>query len=118
MTLPADPLHPLWATPIGVHQWAEAADANALLARAFSGMRATDPNAKAGALFYASADNLLNRIQIPEWQSLIRSEFTLIRTGSSDYHGTRKPNQLGENTTASNELERILEQVTGLGLVS
>ena len=40
MTLPADPLHPLWATPIGVHQWAEAADANALLARAFSGMRA------------------------------------------------------------------------------
>lgn len=72
MTLPADPLHPLWATPIGVHQWAEAADANALLARAFSGMRATDPNAKAGALFYASADNLLNRIQIPEWQSLVR----------------------------------------------
>ncbi len=48
----------------------------------------------------------------------VASEFSLIRTGSSDYHGTRKPNQLGENTTASNELERILEQVTGLGLFS
>lgn len=72
MTLPADPLHPLWATPIGIHHWPEAAEANPLLARAFLGMRATDPNADMSASFYASADNLLNRIQIPEWQSFIR----------------------------------------------
>jgi len=48
----------------------------------------------------------------------VASEFSLIRTGSSDYHGTRKPNQLGENTTAPAELERILEQATGLSVLS
>lgn len=38
----------------------------------------------------------------------------LIVTGSSDYHGARgKPNLLGENTTAADELVRILELGTG-----
>lgn len=38
----------------------------------------------------------------------------LIVTGSSDYHGTRgKPNRLGENTTADEQVVRILELGTG-----
>ena len=37
----------------------------------------------------------------------------LIITGSSDFHGTKKPNQLGENTTSQEHLERILTQGTG-----
>lgn len=37
----------------------------------------------------------------------------LIVTGSSDYHGTGKPNRLGENTTAPQMVERILEAGTG-----
>jgi hypothetical protein len=37
----------------------------------------------------------------------------LIVTGSSDYHGNRKPNLLGENTTSPEMLERILAQATG-----
>jgi hypothetical protein len=37
----------------------------------------------------------------------------LIITGSSDYHGTGKPNQPGENTTSPEMLARILEQGTG-----
>lgn len=37
----------------------------------------------------------------------------LIVTGSSDYHGTGKPNRLAENTTARDQLERILELGTG-----
>ncbi|GAA4372064.1 PHP domain-containing protein [Paeniglutamicibacter cryotolerans] len=37
----------------------------------------------------------------------------LIVTGSSDYHGTGKPNQLGENTTSPEMLERILAAGTG-----
>ena len=48
----------------------------------------------------------------------IASEFSLIVTGSSDYHGTRKPNQLGENTTEESQLERILEKISGLGPLS
>lgn len=37
----------------------------------------------------------------------------LIVTGSSDYHGTGKPNPIGENTTDTTMVERILEQATG-----
>lgn len=37
----------------------------------------------------------------------------LIITGSSDYHGTGKPNQPGENTTEPEMLARIIEQGTG-----
>ncbi len=37
----------------------------------------------------------------------------LIRTGSSDYHGTGKPNRLGENTTSLVALEQILEHGHG-----
>lgn len=40
-------------------------------------------------------------------------EHSLLVTGSSDYHGTGKPNRLGENTTAPAVLERILELGTG-----
>ena len=44
---------------------------------------------------------------------IVAEEFDLVVTGSSDYHGGKKPNHLGENTTAPPQLERILEQ--GLG---
>jgi 3',5'-nucleoside bisphosphate phosphatase len=40
-------------------------------------------------------------------------EHGLIVTGSSDYHGTGKPNRLGENTTSPEMLERILDAATG-----
>lgn len=37
----------------------------------------------------------------------------LLATGSSDYHGAGKVNQLGENTTAPEVLEALLERGTG-----
>jgi predicted metal-dependent phosphoesterase TrpH len=43
----------------------------------------------------------------------VAAEFSLVVTGSSDYHGTRKPNALAENTTDPSQLERILEAATG-----
>lgn len=39
--------------------------------------------------------------------------FNLAITGSSDYHGTGKPNLLGENTTEPAMLERILAEGSG-----
>ncbi|MDO5728221.1 MAG: PHP domain-containing protein [Actinomycetaceae bacterium] len=36
--------------------------------------------------------------------------YNLIVTGSSDYHGTGKPNRLGENLTDPHEFARIVEQ--------
>lgn len=39
--------------------------------------------------------------------------FNLVITGSSDYHGTGKPNLLAENTTEPDMLERILAEGSG-----
>lgn len=41
-------------------------------------------------------------------------EYDLVATGSSDYHGTGKPNQLAENTTSPEALERILAAARGV----
>jgi hypothetical protein len=40
-------------------------------------------------------------------------DYDLIVTGSSDYHGERKENRPGENTTQPEMLARIIEQATG-----
>ncbi|MFF3038693.1 PHP domain-containing protein [Arthrobacter citreus] len=47
----------------------------------------------------------------------LAAEHSLLVTGSSDYHGTGKPNLLGENTTSSEVLERIAELATGTSVV-
>ena len=70
--LPTDPMHQLWQTPLGVHQFAQATDVNDTLLKVFTAMRATDANAVAGAPFYASNDDLLNRIRLGEWQQLLQ----------------------------------------------
>jgi len=43
----------------------------------------------------------------------LAEKYGLLVTGSSDYHGTGKPNRLGENTTSADVLHRIIEQATG-----
>ncbi|WP_255513468.1 PHP domain-containing protein [Homoserinibacter sp. GY 40078] len=48
----------------------------------------------------------------PHWEELAR-RFGLIRTGSSDYHGTGKPNRLGENTTSPEAYAEIIARGTG-----
>ena len=39
-------------------------------------------------------------------------------TGSSDYHGTGKPNRLGENQTDPEALERIIAAASGTPYLS
>jgi predicted metal-dependent phosphoesterase TrpH len=48
----------------------------------------------------------------------VASELDLIVTGSSDFHGIKKPNQLGENLTGEEQFARILERATGSALIS
>ncbi|MGW9403082.1 PHP domain-containing protein [Arthrobacter sp. NPDC055585] len=48
----------------------------------------------------------------------LAEEHSLLVTGSSDYHGTGKPNLLGENTTSAEVLERIAELGTGTAIVT
>ena len=44
----------------------------------------------------------------------IAAKHDLIVTGSSDYHGTGKPNRPGENTTADEMVARLLARGTGI----
>lgn len=68
-----DPLHQLWHTPFGVHRLHQADALNPVLVRVFQSMRATDPaSANGPRAFYASRDDLLQRIQLAEWEQLIR----------------------------------------------
>jgi uncharacterized protein (TIGR02466 family) len=65
------PLQRLWPVPMGVHRFASAAQVNPILARVFNVMRVTDPAAQIGA-FYASADDLLKRVDVPEFSELLQ----------------------------------------------
>jgi predicted metal-dependent phosphoesterase TrpH len=51
------------------------------------------------------------------WLRKLAQENSLLVTGSSDYHGTGKPNLLGEFTTAPEVLEKITALATGSAVV-
>jgi predicted metal-dependent phosphoesterase TrpH len=44
---------------------------------------------------------------------VLAKKYGLEVTGASDYHGAGKPNRLGENTTSSEVLDKLLERGTG-----
>ncbi len=78
MTANAD-LQQHWPVPLAVHRFERAAEVNPLLARVFSAMRVTDTSAPAGH-FYASPDDLLRRIQLPEFHELVKFIARAIQT--------------------------------------
>ncbi|HEV2888143.1 MAG TPA: PHP domain-containing protein [Jatrophihabitans sp.] len=47
----------------------------------------------------------------------LAAELGLLSTGSSDYHGTRKPVRLGAETTSPHALQRLLSQASGIDVV-
>lgn len=57
----------------------------------------------------------------PEARARLRvlaAELGLLVTGSSDYHGSGKPNRLGENSTDPEMFEALVEQATGTDVVA
>jgi len=66
--------HTLWPTPIGVHRLPDAGPLNPLLVRVFGALRATQAHARGAApgAFFASDDDLLARVKLPEWQGFVR----------------------------------------------
>ncbi len=50
---------------------------------------------------------------VTQWLEKMAFEHDLVLTGSSDYHGTGKPNRLGERLTSAANLEKIISQATG-----
>lgn len=71
------------------------------------------------SLIAAGLDGLeVDHRSVPEfakdWLRKLALKHNLIVTGSSDYHGEgAKENQLGENTTQPDQLDRILSQASG-----
>jgi len=70
--------HALWATPLSVFRWEEAPAVQALLVRVLQALR-VGHEARSGvdtslprSAFFASDDDLVQRIQLPEWQRLLR----------------------------------------------
>lgn len=68
-----------WPVPLAVLRFGRAAEVNPLLARVFGAMRATDGSAPA-TRFYASPDDLLRRIQLPEFRELVQFIVQSIQT--------------------------------------
>ena len=65
--------HWLWPTPIGLHRYAEAAHVNPLLVGAFAEGREAQERQRGEepGPFFASDDDLLHRVKLPEWQDLV-----------------------------------------------
>ena len=61
----------------------------------------------AGVEVYHRENSESNRARLLEFAR----DRELLVTGSSDYHGAGKPNQLGENTTARETVEAIRAQI-------
>jgi hypothetical protein len=62
-------------------------------------------------------DHQENRRNNPESLATLweyQRELDFIVTGSSDYHGTRKVNQPGDDTTSPEMLERLIDSARGL----
>lgn len=82
--------HALWPTPMGLHRYAHAEALNPLLVRMFGALRATQLHARhqTPGAFFASDDDLLQRVQLPEWQGLVRFIVESLRdTASRANHG-------------------------------
>ena len=67
----------------------------------------------AAGLFGLELGHRENRPEATARLAVLAEKYGLVVTGSSDYHGTGKPNLLGENTTAPDVLERIINAATG-----
>jgi hypothetical protein len=66
--------HALWPVPLAVHRHADPASINPLLVRVFAALRATQRHARGEPerAFFASDDDLLRRVKLPEWQAFVQ----------------------------------------------
>lgn len=67
--------HSLWPVTMGLYRFAAAAELNPLLVRIFGALRSTQAHTRGepdAAAFFASEDDLMQRVQVPEWQPFVR----------------------------------------------
>lgn len=66
--------HRLWPTPIGLHRYDDAVSFNPVLVRVLGEERVSQQQQRGEepGPFFASDDDLLHRIKLPEWQDFVR----------------------------------------------
>jgi hypothetical protein len=69
-TLTGNGYKSLWPTPLSVSRYPDAVQTNELLARVFRAMRVSDSEADPSAAFYSSSDDLMQRVELPEFHQL------------------------------------------------
>ncbi|WP_166874220.1 PHP domain-containing protein [Salinibacterium sp. ZJ450] len=102
----------------GIRMITEAGGVAVLAHPGTGGQRAVVPEAELRELIAAGLAGLEigHRENTEAGKAVLRryaETYDLIVTGSSDYHADGKPNRLGENTTAPDQLERILALASG-----
>lgn len=67
-------MHMLWPTPLGIHRFDQASEVNPLIARVLSALRAGQESSRGQTRqpFFASDDDLLQRVQLQEWSRFVR----------------------------------------------
>lgn len=68
-------------------------------------------------LFGLEIDHPENRESAKPRLRELAAKYGLATTGSSDYHGSGKPNRLGEHVTAPEIVERIIAEATGTSVL-
>lgn len=89
--------HALWPTPLAVRRHGDAEALNTLLVRVFSALRLTQSHARgvAPGAFFASDDDLLQRVQLPEWQAFLRFVVERLRDTATQANTGVWPHGLG-----------------------
>lgn len=111
------------ADPVAATRLVVAAGGVAVIAHPFAGMRrqaVTDDLVAEMARAGLSGVESDHRDHTPAQRARavdLAHRLGLFTTGSSDYHGTGKPNELGENTTSPDVLAAIEERATGVELL-
>ena len=69
----------VWPTHIGIHHYEMASNVNPLFRKIFHTMRVTDDYNSQNNPFYASRDDLLNRVKLNEWADFVNFAVAAIR---------------------------------------
>ena len=69
----------VWPTHIGIHHYEMASNVNPLFRKIFHTMRVTDDYNSQNNPFYASRDDLLNRVKLDEWADFVNFAVAAIR---------------------------------------
>jgi hypothetical protein len=95
-------LQQLWPTPVGVHQHPDAAELNPLLVRVFGALRASQRAVRCEPerAFFASDDDLLRRVRLPEWDAFVQWLLRCLRDTVTAANASAWPPEWGQGGVA------------------